>query len=793
MFNLRLLEYGKVLELIKEHCVSEYSAAKLTTLEPSTREEAERSFSELRELLFLIESGVPFSIRGVHDTTGSLVRSQVSNEYLDPADILRIRENIVAFATLKKSLSPSSKEVPLLSGRAGEVRTPLGLKERIDGVIDEHAHVREDASARLAEINRGLRKVREDIERVLESYFDSPQAREALQERHITLKDDRYVIPVKHNFKGRIPGIVHAQSGSGETVFVEPFTITSKNNELKLLQKEREQEQIRILISLTSGIGRHQKELIAIQELLAHFDILHAKSEYMRRRSCSIPEFSDRDQLFIREARHPLVHGTVVPIDFSAESGVAGVVITGPNTGGKTVALKTIGLFVLLAQAGFPVPARELRTRWFDSVFADIGDEQSIEQSLSTFSGHVRNIKRIVDEAGERSLVLIDELGAGTDPVEGGALGTAILDHLIGRRVFTVVTTHFSTVKMYALGSDRVRVASVQFDSETCRPTFKLVMGVPGRSNALDIARHLGLRKEILESAQVRVTDRDRSMDRIFQNLGRMEMGLSRKEKSLRGEEKKLGELIARYRKQLGDLAEKERYIRSEYRRDLDRMLSAFASRLEKSIQEIRTEGASRERIRAAREEREKLEKEFEDRTRTAASLEDEERIEMNGESSTTGESPGRGPISVGDSVRVSSDFGGTVQGEVVEKRGGKLIVQAGIFRLTVDESTAVRDTDSSEEPRRDWQYEPSRSRETRYECDIRGKRYQEAMDELSSFLDNAVVQNIEKVYIIHGMGTGALRQGVSDELKKNRHVEHYEYAKPEQGGFGCTIVTLKS
>jgi DNA mismatch repair protein MutS2 len=782
MFSLQLLEYEKVLELFKEHCVSEYSKKKLDSLTPSVlREKTERSFSELRETLFLITSEVPVVIEALYDTTGLLTQAQIENNYLDPVEILRIRKNIDSFVALKRKVTPFSRDIPLLWNKIAEVRTLPHLRERIEKVIDEHAHVREDATPRLAEIFRKLRETRSEIEKILEGYISSQETREALQERHITMKDDRYVIPVKQHFKGRIPGIIHAESGSGETVFIEPFSITSRNNELRLLEKERDLEERKLLVALTSEIGKNKRELTHLQETLADFDILHAKSMFMKNSSCSIPEFCEKREIRLWDARHPLVKGKVVPIDFVVESGVEGVVITGPNTGGKTVSLKTIGLFVLLAQAGFPVPAKEMKSFFFGSVFADIGDEQSIEQSLSTFSGHIRNIKRIIDEADEHGLVLIDELGAGTDPVEGGALGTSILDYLVSKGVFTIVTTHFSTIKMYALSSEKIRVASVQFDTETCRPTYKLVMGIAGRSNALEIARHLGLKKEILDNALVRVPERERSVDRIFQNLGKMEMGLSRKEQSLKGEEKKLRELIEHYRSKLESLGKEEHFIRHEYRRELEKLLADYSSRLERNIQKIREEGATKQRIKAAREERENVEKEFSEDTQALTALDRESASQISSS------------INVGDFVRVQPDFGGTVCGEVVEKKDDKLIVQAGIFRLTVEQKDVVLEVSRSEEPHRDWEYEPSQQRGERYECDLRGMRYQEAMEELVKFLDNAILSNIRRVSIIHGMGTGALRQGVLEMLRKNRHVEHFEYAHPEQGGYGCTIVTLKS
>jgi len=779
MFSLKLLEYEKVLHIVKDYCSAEYSKKKLLRMKPGTSQQAiEEAFSELKEALFVIDSGTHIDLARIHDTTALVEKSLIKNNYLESEEIARIRENISTFISLRRRLGPFSKDIPLITAHIGTIRIPGGLREKIDKILDEHAHIKDDATPRLFDIQQKLREVRHTIEKILESYFNSQQTRDILQERHITLKDDRYVIPVKHNFKGRIPGIIHAHSGSGETVFLEPFSITQKNNELKLLQKEKEKELRRILVAITSEIGKHHTELTAIQEILSDIDILNAKCEFMKDYRCTIPEFSDRREIKFAEARHPLIQGKTVPIDFSVKGPFGGVVITGPNTGGKTVSLKTIGLFVLLAQSGFPVPAKMMRTYVFDSVFADIGDEQSIEQSLSTFSGHIKNIKKIVDEAHETSLVLIDELGAGTDPVEGGALGTAILDYLIKEDILAVVTTHFSAVKMYALNSKKVQVASVQFDTETCKPTYKLVIGIPGRSNALDIARHLGIEKKILDNSLIYLSERDRSIDRIFKNLGKMEIGLSRREEKVSMEEKKLSDLTQRYQQQLKELQEKEQFIRTGYKRQLEGLLTEYSKRLEKSIREIKDKSASKEAIKAARDEKKKVEQDF-------IQYEEEKSIEEPAE--VTHE------FKVGEYVRVRSKYGGTVKGEIIDIKAKKLTVQAGIFRLTVDADSVVPAHVKPQETAQDWEYERSIERSRQYECDIRGKRFHEAMDEVAKFLDNAVLQNIKRVSIIHGLGTGALRQGVVDYLRKNAYVEHYEYAPPEQGGFGCTIVTLKS
>jgi len=516
-----------------------------------------------------------------------------------------------------------------------------------------------------------------------------------------------------------------------------------------------------------------------IQETLSDMDILCAKSEWMDELGCSVPEFSEHREIVLEDARHPLIKGDVVPIDLILENEMTGMVITGPNTGGKTVCLKTVGLFVILAQAGFPVPARRMKTFCFDSVFSDIGDEQSIEQSLSTFSGHIEHIKEIVEKAGEKSLVLLDELGAGTDPVEGGAIGTSILDYLVSRNILTVVTTHFSVIKMYALNSDKVGVASVEFDPETCSPTFRLILGIPGRSNALEIARHLGLKREILERTREYLSKDQKSFDAIFRNLSLMELRMSKKEQELDTQRKTLNGLVDTYESKLKELQEKERHIRTHYRHELSALLMRYSKELEGRIRDIRSANASKEAIKNARHEKKRVEKEFEEFEKRAA-IDAVHSMEQ------------KSDVAEGEIVFVDTEYGKRVKGRVIEANGDQITVQAGVMRLKVTKEQVISSAQETPSAYRMWDFESSGDTTAVKECDIRGKHYEEAMEEVEKFIDSAILHNADVVTIIHGLGSGALRQGVWEILRQNTHVDHYEYAHPDHGGFGCTVVRLK-
>jgi len=780
VFDLKRLEYAKLLRIIGKNCRLEYSRRKLFSQKPTTdRKFLLEQYARLKELKDLTDAGVTIHFDIYRNMTDMLKKAAVPESLLSSGELACVRENIETVITLKGQFSELKKETPLLNTDVRQLRVPLDVKEVIDRAIDKHGNVADDASQKLRDIIDKINALRREVETVLEGYLQAPDAKQYLRDRHITIKDDRYVIPVKQGLKGRVPGVVHGFSGSEKTVFVEPFPVVEKNNSIRLLQREREQEIRKILIALTKAVRKKSGDLHNIQEFLAGFDILSAKASFGREFQCTLPEFSDEREIAIEKGRHPLLKETVVPVSFSCRPSVKATVITGPNTGGKTVTLKMIGLFVLLAQSGIPIPAKEMRTGIFTSVYSDIGDEGSIEQSLSTFSGHIKNIKKIIADADEKSLVLIDELGAGTDPVEGGALGAAVLDYLVSHNTLTVVTTHFSFIKMYAIENSAVQVASVEFDPKTCRPTYRLIMGIPGRSNALEIARHLGLKEEILGKTAGYLSREHRSADNVFRRLSLLERELKRREETLAQEESTLRELVRMNRVLSEKLAEKERFVSTEYENTLADMLSEYRKRLEAAVRDVREKAAERHVIKKSKDELRAVEKEFSEHIKSK-SLSEGEHVEI---------VPDYG---VGDYIRFRSKSGVDIEGKVLEINGDRATVQAGSFRMSVDRQN-IYGSVKRMAPRSGGAWDVSVShRPSRHECDLRGMRYDAAMNELIRFLDSAVLNNLETVYIIHGLGTGALRQGVWDTLKNFRFTREVEYARPEQGGFGCTIVKLK-
>jgi DNA mismatch repair protein MutS2 len=777
MHEQERLEYAKVLALLAGHCRSDCARRAAEGLSPyGDREQALKELARLEELSRALEGGLEARFEPAGDTRPLLARARVPGSMLEKDELDAVRANILSYQLLRRRLQPFRGELPGVWEALFIRPAPHGLLDRIDRVIDRKGEIRENASPRLAELSEELHRTREGIEEALEGYLRSPGLKQALRERQITLKDDRYVIPVKQSFKGRVPGVVHASSGTERTVFVEPFSVVERNNRLRVLRQEREREVRRLLKGLTAEVGRGSDALEAVQDSLVRFELLEARLGFQERYGCCIPRFSDSREVDLRGARHPLIRERAVPVDFRVGPHVHGVVITGPNTGGKTVTLKTVGLFVLLAQTGIPVPAEKMTCFFFSSVFADIGDEGSIEQSLSTFSGHITNIRRILREAGPGSLVLIDELGAGTDPLEGGPLGAAILEWLVDRGILTVVTTHFSFIKLFALEHDRIQVASTEFDPRTCLPTYRLVMGIPGRSNALEIARHLGLREEILARTRGFLREEDRSLDHIFKRLAVMERDLAGRGERLAEAENRLQGMLAEYREKLERLRRREQTDRARMQRDVSLLLGEYRSRLENSIREIREAQASRESVDETRGLLQDLEREFDEAMREEPAAGEAEAEE--------------GGLRPGDRVEIQQ-AGTVTRGRVIEAGGGEVSVQAGSFRMQVPRER-VRLLERAGEQRAEGTWEVAPAAEGGSELDIRGMRYEEAMQAVAAFLDRAVLGNRETVYIIHGLGTGALRQGVRDLLRGFAHAAHVAYAHPDQGGYGCTVVKLK-
>ncbi len=812
--SIQTLEYPKILEKVAREAAFSASKELVMALEPTPElDEARHRLAYTSEASRLIELHADAGVRGARDIRAHLARA-AREGMLSPDDLLQVlatTQSAIYVAHLLEKLAP--EEFPLLHELGANIPQRPRIVQRIEQTISEDGEVLDSASPTLQRLRfdiRGANQRLQDRLRTLVNEFGN-----ALQEHIITIRNDRYVLPVRSESRNQVRGIVHDQSSSGATVFVEPLVVVELNNKLRQLQIEERQEIERILRVLSLEIGHEAEALKLAVELLAEFDLQLAKARYGRLTHSSEPLLNDAGRIDLRDARHPLLTGKVVPINFHLGRDYFMVVITGPNTGGKTVALKTVGLLTLMAQAGLHIPVEEhSEVAVFKDVFADIGDEQSIEQSLSTFSSHLSRIIDILRRVQEREraavpeirgklsetlldkqdknaqvLVLLDELGAGTDPSEGSALARAILTYLLEHTVTTVATTHYSELKAFAHEQPGVVNASVEFDIETLSPTYRLSIGLPGRSNALAIASRLGLDEPIIEQSREFLGSAGVRMENLLE-------GLQSEQKAVEDERFHLNmeRVEAEYqRKQLEQerrqLEEQRVKILNDARSQAARELDEVRTSLAKVKVDVSRLNMTRERLDNARNKVRSLEEKVTPvpqprRAVKAVEVEPGEKTE--------------GPLHIGDTVRVLS-FGQNAELLGLTADRGEADVQMGALRLRVSvdnlERVGKRQTEAV-----------TRSQQTqpgvvlpRYEdrpdvatqLDMRGWRVEEALEELESYLNDAAMSGMAAVRIVHGKGTGALRSAVRQQLAHHPLVKSYASAPPQEGGDGVTIVKL--
>jgi DNA mismatch repair protein MutS2 len=792
---LRILEYPKILEQLAGHTAFSASQALALALTPSNDLEiVRRRQAETLEASSLLDTGFSAGIGGARDVRALLedVRRGIT---LLPAQLLDIKATLLSGRSLRNAINKVAGQFPLLAEMAGRIEECAGLVAELSRCLDERGEVLDDASPALARIRRDLRLAHARLLEHLNRLLSGPDTAQYLQEAIITQRNGRYVIPVKAEFKGRIPGLVHDQSGSGATLFVEPLATVELNNQWRSLQSQEEEEIHRILAALSERVNREGASIERTVSALADLDLALAKAKYARAIRARAPIITGFSRprgaeinhpgvtLDLRQARHPLLDPqTVVPIDVRLGPDYFILVITGPNTGGKTISLKTVGLLAAMAQAGLFIPAQDdSQLSVFDNIFADIGDEQSIEQSLSTFSSHMTNIVEILEQADSHSLVLLDELGAGTDPEEGSALARAILSHLVRRGITTLATTHYSELKVYAHSTPGVQNASVEFDVETLSPTFKLTIGLPGRSNAFAIARRLGLSNGIVEEAAGMVSSESLEAESLLAGIKEAQRQ-ALEERSRAAQERQEAERLRReLNEKLAEIEAARRDVLDEARRQARAELDAL--RLE--LEQMRAQ--AKETLQAAT------------RAGELATLDRiEETVEQAAESYQpleTEPAPAEaGPWvlpQVGDTVWVD---GLNVLAEVTELSGEEVEVQAGSFRVRVPtRSVVVRHhapapaSEPSEPARRPALNAPRPP----LELDLRGLRAEEALIDLDRYLNDAVLSDLPWARIVHGKGTGALRQAVRAHLSAHPLVASYRAGDDKEGGDGVTVVTF--
>lgn len=802
-----ILEFDKIRALISGYCTSGLGKSLAEKLKPITdMNQIQRMLdicSEAKEIK-VVNGGLLLS--GLKDIRHLMAKAEVSGSILEPEGFLLIADTAGVARNLKTFAEDFHERYPIISSIISNLSKFPDLEKTIYNCIDQDGNILDTASPQLSRIRRQLVTAREKIINLLQSILRSQQYQNIIQEDVITLRNNRYVIPVKQSLRSSLPGVVQARSTSGVTAFMEPAGAVELNNQLRELADQEEAEIRRVLRELTDKLREVLPRLRDTTQILAELDLINAKALFSVSLGTTKPELNDRGYIEIIQARHPLLQiraiqnkssapeqspsiqhpasRKVIPIDFYIGDGVDTMVITGPNTGGKTVALKTIGLLTLMMQSGLHVPVKEgSQMSVFKQVFADIGDEQSIEQNLSTFSSHITRIIKIVEHVDDSSLVLLDELGAGTEPSEGAALGMAILDFLHSRGARTVATTHHDSLKAHAHSQEGMENASVTFDLKTLEPTYELRIGIPGSSNALRIADRLGLPKEILETARNYLGSEVLEVADLISNVEAMQRDLE--EQKRLAEEKTIfaSRTQEEHERLLQQIKSKRREIEREALQEAARIVEGARKLVEKTIAELRVEKASPKSIQQARETLVKAKKEI-----TAAIepfLPQDELRE-----------PAPGELKVGDEVYIKSLSN---WGTLMSLPDAKGIVQTGIggarmnvpfSDIKVTKTPSRTHVKKSESNVRNLQY--SKKSNISSILNLLGYRAEAALEKTDKYLDDAAIAGLDSVFIVHGRGTGALRDAVTGLLSNHPHVASFHLGDNTEGGSGVTVVELK-
>jgi len=788
---LKTLEYTKIIDLLTARVVSQMGKDQAAALIPMTQlRDINRAQQETTEAATLILRKGSLPLGGIRDVRTSLQRALVGGmltieELLHVGDFLYVCGKILDYGRPDERYESCEAIQPLFDG----VLTSDFLESEIKRCILNQQELSDGASAALAGIRRNIRVSNDRIRDHLNGVIHSAAYKNMLQEAIITIRNDRYCVPVKAEHRAAFPGMIHDQSSSGATLFMEPASVVQLNNKIKELFFEERKEIERILTQL-SGIVASQAEVLSANiDMLTRLDFIFAKGELSLAMRATQPIFNEKGYIDIKKGRHPLLpNDTVVPTDIYLGKDFTTLLITGPNTGGKTVSLKTIGLFTCMGQAGLHIPAfdhSELAV--FNDVFADIGDEQSIEQSLSTFSSHMKNIVGILESVQDNALVLLDELGAGTDPTEGAALAIAILQYLHDRQIRAVVTTHYSELKVYALGTPGVENASCEFDVETLRPTYRLLIGIPGKSNAFAISRRLGLPEHIIDHARGVLSSEDIRFEDMITDLE-----ISKKTVIM---EK--------------DRAEQYRREAENMRKHVEAQQEKLKNQREKIINDAKTEAVKL--VREAKDQADTMYKSFQRQLRGAVEQREIEasrqamRDQLSGMEQELADLAGEKKIlrplpeklEKGDKVFVHSLNQTGIVVTPPEGAAGEVMIQAGIMKikvkledLSLDKSVEKKSNVVNKTQSRS--VKAGKAQHISPEIDLRGLMVQEGIEKAGKYLDDAYLASLGQVTIIHGKGTGALRKAIHDQLKKNDHVKSYRLGTFGEGEDGVTIVELK-
>lgn len=785
--TLRILEFDKIIDMLSSRAQSSLGKQMCLDTKPvySLYEVRER-LSETKEAFDIVLRWGSLPLEGIKNIQDNIKRAKMGftltpGELLGVCDILRCTKRLKAFIKDGQKI----EDYPIVGEIIDSLVYIKNLQEAIEATVIGEDEISDRASEKLYGLRRSIKdknsRIREKLQGMLHSYG------KYLQDPIITIRGDRYVIPVKAEFRGNVPGLVHDQSSSGSTLFIEPMAVVELNNDIKELLLKEKAEIERILSELSKVVSSNGDELLINNENIAYLDYLMAKAKFGLDLNGSIPEINDKGVVSLKAARHPLINKeVVVPIDIRLGERFNALVITGPNTGGKTVTLKTAGLLTLMAMAGLAIPVRDgSQVSIFKKVFADIGDEQSIEQSLSTFSSHMTNIVNIIENVDDKSLVLVDELGAGTDPTEGAALAMSILQTFYKKGAKLIATTHYSEIKIFAMEEEGFENASVEFDVETLRPTYRLLTGIPGKSNAFEISKRLGLSEDIINEARNMVSQDAAKFEDVIQSL-QSKTTLAERElddaQRLRREAQAIKKELSEKKYKLDTQRDKLIKQAQEEARKVVRDAKYEADKIIKELNELRSKAQDAAAIKEAEEARKKINDKLSNMV-----VKDVDTLEVK-----EGMIP-LDSVNIGDEVYVTTlSQKGIVTSNVDSK--GEVMVQIGIMKINVPLKKLMKDIKKKKEAKKTGvtKLVQQKANNISTSIDLRGQMVEEAIYSIDKYLDDAFIAGFERVNIIHGKGTGALREGIQQYLKKHHHVKSIRMGEHGEGGSGVTVVEMK-
>ncbi len=778
--TINTLEWVKIQEKLIDYCASNLGKEKASKIMPLyDKSKIEYMLRKTEDAIELIRKYSFPPLYGIHDLK-SITKRLKKQAILENYEFMQIADSLRVSQSLKEYKLEYEGE-NIIVNHIDKLYTNIRIQREIERIIVDEETIADDASRILFNIRKSIRDKEDEARAKLQSMVKSDNMN--LQDGFITMRDGRYVVPVKAGARSKVPGIAHDVSSSGQTIYIEPMAIVEINNKIRDLEIEELEEIRRILKDLSEMVFMYHEEIENNQYYLVDLDFTFAKAKYALDKGYNKPLINDKKIIDIKNAKHPLLKGEVVPIDIRIGESYKALVITGPNTGGKTVSLKTLGLTIMMAQSGLFIPADDFsKISIFNDIYTDIGDNQSIEQSLSTFSASMKNIVHILENADEDSLVLFDELGNGTDPTEGAALAMAIIDTLVKRESLIVSTTHYSELKLYAMSTEGVQNANVEFDIETLSPTYKLTIGRPGKSNAFEISKRLGLENDILRIAATYLSEENKDFEDIIASI-------EEDKSKLEAEIKEANKEKLRYQKLIDD-----------FNRDFDKQKQKALKEVEEAKLEARriledAKNESKDMLRLAK-------------SKSGAQTSDIDRVytqinEKYKDISSQYENKERKKIrsnedlqlKLGETVRViSMNDLATVQ--TLPDNKGELIVQMGILKFNIHVSDIEKTDEDIQKEKSKTSYrkliKDASLMNASQDIDLRGLNVEEARIEIDRFFDTSSLIGMKKVYLIHGKGTGALRTGILEYLRKSNYVKEYRIGNHDEGGAGVTVVTLK-